>query len=166
MRATDIILTIPLIVLGLVVAAFFGGSLINIILIIALLSWPRSARLIRSEILRLRESDFVMAAVAVGSSTPWIIVWEVLPNALPIVIVNWSQEVGRSILLEASLSFLGMGDPSVGSWGTMLQDAQRFMRESWWLSVFPGLGIALSTFSANLLGEGLNEAFNPKLHDR
>jgi peptide/nickel transport system permease protein len=147
-------------------AAFLGRSITNIIFIIAFLSWPSSARLVRSEFLSLREREFVQAATAVGSSTLWIIFQEILPNAIPPLMVNWSLEVGRAIVIEAGLSFLGMGDSNAGSWGMMLQDAQRFLRQGWWLSVFPGLGIALSALSANLIGEGLNDALNPKLESR
>lgn len=166
MRIADIILTIPLIVLGLVMAAFLGGSIVNIILIIAFLSWPRAARLVRGEFLALRGREFVHAAVATGSSTGWIVFREILPNTLPPVLVDWSLDVGRAIVLEAGISFLGMGDPSAGSWGMMLQEAQRFLRQAWWLSVFPGLGIALLALAANLIGEGLNDALNPKLEER
>lgn len=166
MRLADVLLTIPLLVLGLVMAAFLGGSIVNIIIIIGLLTWPRSARLVRSSFLSLREREFVQAAHAVGSSTWWIVFREVLPNALPPAIVNWSLEVGLAIVTEAGLSFLGLGDPEAGSWGTMLQDAQRFLRSAWWMSVFPGFGIALTALSANLVGEGLNDALNPKFEDR
>jgi peptide/nickel transport system permease protein len=166
MRLADIFLTIPMIVLGLVIAAFFGKSIIHIIVIIGILSWPSTARLVRSEFLKLRESEFVQAAVAIGSSNLFIVFREILPNAFPTVLVNWSLEVGRAIVLEAGLSYLGVGDPSGGSWGMMLQDAQRFLRQGWWLSVFPGVGIAISALSANFIGEGLNDALNPKLISR
>ncbi|MFO8035719.1 MAG: ABC transporter permease [Anaerolineales bacterium] len=166
MRIADIFLTIPMLVLGIVIAAFLGGSVLNILLIIAFLSWPRSARIVRSEFLTLREREFVHAARAVGESDLWIVFREILPNALPPVLVNWSLEVGSDIITEAGLSFLGMGDPEMGSWGMMLQDAQRFLRTAWWMSVFPGLGIALASLSANLIGEGLSDALNPKLEER
>jgi len=166
MRIADIFLTIPMLVLGLVIAAFLGGSVLSITLIIAFLSWPRSARLVRSEFLTLREREFVHAARAVGESDLWIVFREILPNAMPPLLVNWSLEVGSDIIVEAGLSFLGMGDPEAGSWGMMLQDAQRFLRSAWWMSVFPGIGIALASLSANLIGEGLSDALNPKLEDR
>lgn len=165
MRISDIFLTIPLIVLGLVLAAFLGTSIANVVFIIAALSWPNTARLVRSEFLTLRNREFVQAARATGSSTLWIVFREILPNATPPVIVNGSLEVGRAIVLEAGLSFLGMGDPSAGSWGVLLQEAQRFLRQGWWLSFFPGLGIALAALSANLIGEGLNDALNPRLDE-
>lgn len=166
MRIADIVLTIPMIVLGMALAAFLGASVTNMIIIIAALSWPRSTRVVRSEFLTIRERDFVLAAEGVGSSKLWIIFREVLPNVIPTILVNWSYEVGRAIIMEASLSFLGMGDPEAGSWGIMLQDAQRFLRRAWWMSVFPGLGIAITVISANVLGEALNDAFNPKLQER
>jgi peptide/nickel transport system permease protein len=166
MRFADIVLTIPMIVLGMALAAFLGTSVTNMVLIIAFLSWPRSARIVRSEFLSIRERDFVLAAEAVGSSTWWIVFREILPNAIPAILVNWSYEVGRAIILEAGLSFLGMGDPEAGSWGVMLHDAQRFLRRAWWMSVFPGLGIAITVISTNVLGETLNDALNPKLQDR
>lgn len=166
MRVADILLTIPLLVLGLVIASFIGGSIVTIILIIGVLTWPRSARLVRSSFLTLREREFVQAAHAVGSGTFWIVFREVLPNALPPAVVAWSLEVGLAIVLEAGLSFLGLGDPNAISWGTMLQDAQRFLRQAWWMSVFPGLGIALAALAANLVGEGLNDALNPKFEKR
>jgi len=166
MRAADIFLTIPMLVLGLALAVILGPSIVNIILIISLLAWPSMARLVRSEFLSLRERDYVRASVAVGSSPWWIVFREILPNVLPLIFVGWSYEVGGAIITEAGLSFLGLGDLQAGSWGIMLQDAQRFLRDGWWLSVFPGLGIALSVLSANLIGEGLNDALNPKLRGR
>jgi peptide/nickel transport system permease protein len=166
MRTTDIALTIPSLVLGIALAAFLGPSVLNIVVIIALLTWPAVARLVRSEFLSIREREFVRASVAVGSSTAWIVFREILPNAIPVVIVAWSYEVGRAIIVEAGLSFLGLGDVAAGSWGIMLDDAQRFLRQAWWMSVFPGLGIALVVLPANLVGEGLNDALNPKLRSR
>lgn len=166
MRVADVFLTIPMLVLGLALAVILGPSIVNIILIISLLAWPNMARLVRGEFLSIRDRDYVRASVAVGSSSWWIVFREILPNVLPLIFVGWSYEVGGAIITEAGLSFLGLGDLQAGSWGIMLQDAQRFLRDGWWLSVFPGLGIALSVLSANLIGEGLNDALNPKLHGR
>ena len=166
MRLTDVVLTIPSLVLGIALAAFLGPSIVNIIVIISLLSWPSIARLVRSEFLTIREREYVRASVAMGSTTAWIIFREILPNALPLVFVAWSYEVGRAIIVEAGLSFLGLGDVRAGSWGIMLNDAQGFLRQAWWMSVFAGVGIALSVLAANLIGEGLNDALNPKLRGR
>ena len=166
MRFTDVVLTIPTLVLGIALAAFLGPSIVNIIVIIALLSWPPIARLVRSEFLTIREREYVRASVAMGSTTAWIIFREILPNALTVVLVAWSYEVGRAIIVEAGLSFLGLGDVRAGSWGIMLNDAQPFLRQAWWMSVFAGIGIALSVLAANLVGEGLNDALNPKLRVR
>jgi peptide/nickel transport system permease protein len=147
-------------------AAIVGPSIVNIILIIALLSWPSTARLVRGEFLSIREREYVRAARAVGSSPGWIVFREILPNVLPVILVAWSFAVGSAIIVEAGLSFLGLGDIQAGSWGMMLFDAQRFLRDAWWMAVFPGLGIALAVLSANLVGEALNDAFNPKLRVR
>ena len=166
MRLADVVLTIPTLILGMALAAILGPSIVNIIIIISALSWPNMARLVRSEFLSIREREYVRAAVVTGSSGWWIVFREILPNVLPLILVNWSYEVGRAIITEAGLSFLGLGDVQAGSWGIMLFDAQRFLRDAWWMSVFPGLGIALSVLAANLLGEGLNDAFNPKLRGR
>lgn len=162
MRLVDIVLTIPLLILGMALAAIVGPSIINIVLIIALLAWPSTARLVRGEFLRIREREYIRAAEAVGSSSGWIVFREILPNVLPVILVAWSFEVGAAIIVEAGLSFLGLGDIQAGSWGIMLQDAQRFLRDAWWMAVFPGLGIALAVLSANLVGEALNDAFDPK----
>lgn len=166
MRIADVFLTIPMLVLGLALAVILGPSIVNIILIIALLAWPNMARLVRGEFLSIRDRDYVRASVAVGSSGWWIVFREILPNVLPVIFVGWSYEVGGAIITEAGLSFLGLGDLQAGSWGIMLQEAQRFLRDGWWLSVFPGLGIALSVLAANLIGEGLNDALNPRLRGR
>ena len=166
MRIADVVLTIPLLILGMALAAILGPSIVNIILIISILSWPNTARLVRSQFLTIREREYVRAAVVVGSSGWWIVFREILPNVVPVILVAWSYEVGGAIITEAALSFLGLGDIQAGSWGIMLNDAQRFLRDAWWMSVFPGLGIALAVLSANLVGEGLNDAFNPKLHGR
>jgi peptide/nickel transport system permease protein len=166
MRIADVFLTIPMLVLGLALAVILGPSIVNIVLIIALLAWPNMARLVRGEFLSIRDRDYVRASVAVGSSGWWIVFREILPNVLPVIFVGWSYEVGGAIITEAGLSFLGLGDLQAGSWGIMLQEAQRFLRDGWWLSVFPGLGIALSVLAANLIGEGLNDALNPRLRGR
>ena len=166
MRLVDIVLTIPLLILGMALAAIVGPSIVNIVLIIALLAWPSTARLVRSEFLTIREREYVRAAEAVGSSSWWIVFREILPNVAPVILVAWSFEVGAAIIVEAGLSFLGLGDIQAGSWGIMLHDAQRFLRDAWWMAVFPGLGIALAVLAANLVGEALNDAFDPKLRIR
>jgi peptide/nickel transport system permease protein len=119
--------------------------------------------MVRAEFLRLRESDFVIAARAIGMGSAGIIFRQILPNALHILLVAGSLDVGAAILTEASLSFLGAGDPNLMSWGRMLFNAQRFFRSAWWFSLFPGLAIFLTVLSLNLVGDGLNDALNPRL---
>ena len=154
-------------------AGFLGGKtdsvlmrLVDIVLIIALLAWPSTARLVRGEFLSIREREYIRAAESVGSSSWWIVFREILPNVLPVILVAWSFEVGAAVIVEAGLSFLGLGDIQAGSWGIMLHDAQRFLRDAWWMAVFPGLGIALVVLAANLVGEALTDAVDPKLRVR
>lgn len=165
MRFTDFILVIPRFILALVIAALFGSSIINVILIISILAWPSSARLIRSEFLTLREQEFVDAARVLGASSREIIFSEILPNALPPAIVNGTLQIATAILLEAGLSFLGLGDPNTISWGYILNNAQRSLMYAWWTGVFPGLAIFFIVLGFNLVGDGLNDALNPKLRD-
>ena len=163
MRFCELFQSMPRFLFALVIVVFFGNTIWNVVVVIGLLSWPRSGRMVRSEFLRLREAEFVMSARAVGMRNARIIFRQILPNALHILLVTGSLEVGAAILTEAGLSFLGAGDPNLMSWGRMLYNAQRFLRSAWWFSVFPGLAIFLTVLSLNLLGDGLNDAMNPKL---
>jgi len=166
MRITDMLLIVPSFFLILIVIALFGSSLRNIILIIGLTTWPGTARLLRSEFLSIREQEFVEAAHTVGASNLRIIFRHILPNAIYPVIVNSSLQVGSSILTEAGLSFLGLGDPSLVSWGRMLSVAQLYVRRAWWMATFPGLAIFITVMAFNLVGDGLNDALNPRLRER
>jgi len=166
MRFTDMLLIIPNFFLILLVVAFFGSSIRNVILVIGLTTWPGTARLLRSEFLSLREQEFVEAARIVGASNLRLIFRHILPNAVYPVIVNASLQVGSSILLEAGLSFLGLGDPSLVSWGRMLSIAQLYMRGAWWMAIFPGVAIFITVMAFNLVGDGLNDALNPRLRER
>lgn len=163
MRFCELFQSMPRFLFALVIVVFFGNTIWNVVVVIGLLSWPRSGRMVRSEFLRLRESEFVVSARAIGMRNARIIFRQILPNALHILLVTGSLEVGAAILTEAGLSFLGAGDPNLMSWGRMLYNAQRFLRSAWWFSVFPGLAIFLTVLSLNLLGDGLNDAMNPKL---
>lgn len=165
MRITEIFQVIPRFFLALVMVAFLGPSVWNIIFALAILSWPKTARMIRAQYLTLKEREFVEAARAFGASDVSIIFGEIFPNALPPVIINSSLEIGAAILLEAALSFLGLGDPNNISWGYMLQDAQAFVFHGWWMPFFPGLMILLTVLGLNMVGDGLNETFNPKLRE-
>lgn len=162
MRVTEMFQILPQFFLAIVIVALFGSSIWNVILVIGLLTWPVTARLLRAEFLALRHREFVDAARSLGMSDFDIIVREILPNALPPIIVNCTLQISSAILLETSLSFLGLGDPNVMSWGTMLHNAQDFFSQAWWMAAFPGLALFLTTLSLNLVGDGLNDALNPK----
>lgn len=162
MRVTEFFQVIPRFLLAVLLVAVFGATVWNVVLVIGGLSRPVTTRLVRGEVLALREFEFVEAARAQGSGHWHIMLREILPNALPAIVVNTSLEVGRAILLEAGLSFIGLGDASAVSWGSMLYSAQPYLRDGWWMMVFPGMGIFLVVWGVNLLGDGLNEALNPK----
>jgi peptide/nickel transport system permease protein len=165
MRITELFQVIPRFFLALTLIALFGASLWNLIVVIGLSSWPRTARLVRAEMLSLKEREFVEAARALGSGNLNLMFDEIFPNATPPVIVNASLEVANAITLESGLAFLGLGDPYVFSWGRILGNAQMFLRTAWWMAVFPGLAIALTVLALNLIGDGLNEALNPRLRE-
>jgi len=166
MRFTEFFQTIPSFALAIVLLAIFQPSLFYIILTIAVVSWPPVARLVRGEVLSLRTREYVEAAVLSGQTSLQIIIRQVLPNALPPIIVLASLMVATAILLESSLSFLGLGDPNVMSWGYMIGAARTVLRTAWWLSFIPGIAILLTVLALNLIGEGLNDALNPRLSRR
>ena len=163
MRLAELVQILPRFFLAIIIATLFEGSLLNIVLLLGLTFWPSTARLLRAQILSLREREFVVAARAVGATAPTILTRHVLPNALPPVMVNASLQVGGAILIEAGLSFLGLGDKSYVSWGYMINNAQPFVQLAWWMSVFPGLALLLTVVGVNLVADGLNEAWNPQL---
>jgi len=166
MRATDAFMVLPTFFLVLIVVAIFGGSIWKLIALIGITNWPPVARLVRAEFLSLRERDFALAAKAVGAGHAMIMLRHILPNALPVIIPTLSLRTAGAIITEASLSFLGAGDPNVISLGQMLINALQFMRMAWWTAMFPGLTIFVIVLALNLVGDGLNDAFNPRLKAR
>ena len=166
MRCTDFFLTIPSFVLAVVLIAIFRPSLINITASIALVSWPPIARLARAEFIAHRDREYVQACRALGMSNPEIIVRQILPNALPPVIVVSSLLVATAILTESGLSFLGLADPNTISWGYMIGVGRTVLRTAWWMSAIPGLAILITVLCINLVGEGLSDALNPRLQRR
>lgn len=163
MRFTEFFQTIPSFALAIVLLAIFQPSLTFVIIAIAIVSWPPVARLVRGEVLSLRTREFVEAATLQGLGKTQIILRHILPNALPPIIVLASLMVAQGILLESSLSFLGLGDPNIMSWGYMIGAARTVIRTAWWLSFLPGMAILLTVLALNLIGEGLNDALNPRL---
>jgi peptide/nickel transport system permease protein len=165
-RITEFFQTIPSFIFAILLVAIMTPSLTSIVTAIAVVTWPPIARLARSEFMSLRRREFVEAAVLSGVSRTRIIVAEVLPNAMSPLIVMGSLMIATAILTESALSFLGLGDPNRISWGYMIGAARTVFRQAWWLSVFPGLAIALTVLAINLVGEGLNDALNPHLKGR
>lgn len=157
MRVTEAFQVLPRFFLALVVIAFFGPGLDRLVLVLGVTSWPILARVIRAEVLVLRHREFVEAARVAGASATRILLREVLPNALPPAIALLGLLVGQIILIEAGLSFLGLGDPDAMSWGTLVSEAQRFLRVAWWLSLFPGLAIGVTVLGLNLLADSLTD---------
>jgi peptide/nickel transport system permease protein len=162
MRLTEFFLVIPRFFLALIIVALFGSSIWHIIFVIGILSWPVTARLVRAEFLSLKEKEFVEGVRAMGAPDRRIILRHMLPNAGPPIVISGSLQIARAILMEAGLSFLGLGDPNRMSWGVMLYNAQRFLRHAWWTATFPGLAIFFIVMGFNLVGDGLNDALNPK----
>ena len=164
MRLTDIVLSMPLILIAVVVAAITQPSLQNIIIIIGLLLWPRFARQVRGEALALKQQDFVARAVVAGSSGLRISVKHILPNIVPSLLVISTLQVGYVILLEGSLSFLGVGvPPPQPAWGLMIADGRGLLATAWWTALFPGIAMALTVLSVNLFGDWLRDKLDPRL---
>lgn len=166
MRFTELFQAIPSFALAIVLVAIFQPSVQSIVTAIAIVSWPPVARLVRSEFLTLRQRDFVAAAQLAGQSTPRIILTQILPNAASPIVVMASLMVATAILLESSLSFLGLGDPNQMSWGYMVGSARTVLRQAWWMAVFPGVAILLTVLALNLVGEGLNDGLNARADGR
>ncbi len=162
MRVTEIFQVIPAFVLAAVIISMWGAGITRVVTVIALLAWPQIALVVRAEVLRIKRLDFVDAARCLGYGETFVLLFEVVPNALRPVLALTTLVIGQAILLEAGLSFLGLGDPSLFSWGRMLSVGQSYLMTAWWLSVFPGLAIFLTVLACNLLGDGISGYLNPK----
>jgi peptide/nickel transport system permease protein len=164
MRFIDIMLSVPTFFLILAVIAFIGSSIWNIMIIIGITSWMGVARLVRAEFLSLKEREYVLAARAVGASNMRIIFRHIMVNSLAPVLVSAVLGIAGAVLVESSLSFLGIGvQPPTPSWGNILTLGKDNMETAWWLSVFPGLAILITVLGYNLLGEGVRDALDPRL---
>lgn len=162
MRVTEMFQIIPRFFLAMMLVAFFGPSVLNVVLAIALLSWPQLARVVRAEFLTLKSRDYVEAARAAGAGRLTLIFAKILPNALGPAMASGTLLVAQAILIEAGLSYLGLGDPSRVSLGLILQEAQPIMRTAWWTTAFPGFAIFATVITINTLGEGLSERWQPR----
>ncbi|WP_353893095.1 ABC transporter permease [Proteinivorax hydrogeniformans] len=164
MRLMDILLSIPGILLAIAIAASLGPGLVNVMIAVGIGSIPRYARIVRASVLSLRDQEFVEAARAVGANDLRIILKHIMPNCLAPIIVQGTLGVAEAILSAAGLSFLGLGiELPKPEWGAMLSEARHYMRDSWHMSVFPGLAIMITIFGLNLLGDGLRDALDPRL---
>ena len=166
MRVTEVFQTVPKFVLAVVLVAIFKPSVTTVVVAIGVVSWPATARLVRAEFLSLRGREFVLAAETIGISHLRIIVTQVLPNALPPVIAMATLTVATAIQTEASLAFLGLGDPNVMSWGTIIGGGREQVADAWYICGLPGFAIVVTVLAFNLIGDGLNDALNPHLRQR
>jgi peptide/nickel transport system permease protein len=164
MRFTDMVLAFPRLVLLILVVALFSPSLALIVLVLGLTQWPGTARIVRGDVLSLREREYVQAARALGFGRARIIFRHLVPNVLAPVIVTATLGIGNTIVLEAGLSFLGLGvQPPTPSWGSMVADGRQNLLGAWWVATFPGLAIVLTVLAFNLVGDGLRDALDPRL---
>jgi peptide/nickel transport system permease protein len=163
MRFTELFQTIPFFLFAILLVAVLGASLRNVILAIALVSWPPMARLVRGEFMAMRNREFVQACVSLGMGHTRIILVHILPNTLSSIIVTGSLMVATAILIESGLSFLGLSDANTMSWGFIIGSGRTVLRTAWWICAAPGLAILLTVMAINLVGDGLNDALNPRL---
>lgn len=182
MRITEVFLVFPALLLILVFARLYQASpayqpsfalgpliipagLTLVILIVSIFSWAGYARVIRGEVLRIRESEYVQAAKSLGAKSSWIMMRHIIPNILPQLIVIATLTMASIVLIEAGVTFLGFGDPNTVTWGSLMQENLSYMSSMWWSVIFPGLGIFLTVLAFNLVGDGLSDAINPRLRE-
>jgi peptide/nickel transport system permease protein len=165
-RVMEVFQTAPAFLLLIVLVAILSPSVDAVIFGIGVVTWPTIARLVRAEFRAIREKDFVTAARGLGYGHARIIFVEILPNALPPIIVTASVMVATAILMESALSFMGLGDPNQISWGSMIGSGREALRTAWFLTAIPGVAIVVTVLALNLIGDGLNDALNPRLAER
>ena len=164
MRIVDLNLAFPLILLALAVVALLGANLRNLVIVMAITTWMIYARVVRGVSLTLREQEFIQAARALGAADTRIIVRHILPNVAAPILVIWTLEVARVILMESALSFLGLGvPPPTPTWGRMLAEGRDYLTVAGWIAVFPGLAIMVTVLGINFLGDGLRDLLDPRL---
>lgn len=163
MRITEFFQTIPTFIGAIVIVAIMGPTLPNVIGAIAIVSWAPLARLVRAEVIAVKNREFTAACLALGMSDLRIMLVQILPNVLSTIVVAGSLMVATAILFESGLSFLGLGDPNVMTWGFMIGAGRAAIRTAWWMVTLPGLAVLLTVLAINLVGDALNEALNPRL---
>lgn len=162
MRIGEAFQILPTFVIAAVIVAMLGPGVTRVVVVIAILSWPQIALVMRSEVLRVKQMEFVDAVRCLGYKESYVLFKEVIPNSVRAVLALGTLTVGQAILIEAALSFLGLNSPDTISWGAMLESGQRFLYNGWWLSVLPGAAIFLTVLAFNLIGDALNNTFNPR----
>jgi peptide/nickel transport system permease protein len=165
-KVTEFFQILPPLLFAMVLVTLFGQTLTTITVVIGVVSWPTAARLTRAEFLRLRNLDFVKASRAAGAGNGHLILRVVLPNALPPIIVSATLAIGVAILFEGGLSFLGLGDPNTMSWGLMIGQNRNYVLDGWWTVTFPGAAIFIAVLAISMVGDGVNDAINPRLRRR
>jgi peptide/nickel transport system permease protein len=166
MKITEFFQVLPALLFAMVVVTLFSPTLVTVTLAIGVVSWTGTARLTRAEFLKYRGLEFVRAERAIGARDARIIWKVILPNALPPLVVSATLAIGAAILFEAGLSFLGLGDPNQMSWGLMIGSSRQYVLSCWWAVAFPGAAIFVTVLAVSLIGDGLNDALNPKLRER
>ena len=166
MRITEFFQVLPPLVFAMVIVAVFSTDIVVVILAIAITTWTTEARLTRAEFLKIKEREYVMSARAIGANNFRLIARVILPNAMPPLVIAITLRVGVTIIYEAALSFLGLTDPDIMTWGKMIGLSRDFFFDAWWSVTFPGVAILLIVLCIALIGDGLNDAFNPKLRGR
>jgi peptide/nickel transport system permease protein len=163
MRLTDMFLAFPALILAVAIAASLGRNLRNTMIALATVFWPWYARLVRAQVLSIKEREFVQAAHSIGMPRSRIMFRHILPNAASVIIIQLTLDVGFAILATSSLSFIGLGaQPPSPEWGTMMSTARNYFRDAWWYMAFPGLALTLTVLAFNLLGDGLQDALDPR----
>jgi peptide/nickel transport system permease protein len=163
MRLTDMFLAFPALILAVAIAASLGRNLRNTMIALATVFWPWYARLVRAQVLSIKEREFVQAAHSIGLTRSRIMLRHILPNAASVIIIQLTLDVGFAILATSSLSFIGLGaQPPSPEWGTMMSTARNYFRDAWWYMAFPGLALSLTVLAFNLLGDGLQDALDPR----
>ena len=166
MRATEFFQVLPPLLLAMVVVALFSPSLTSVAVSIGIVSWPQVARVTRAEFMRIKEMDYVAAARTMGAGNATIMCRVILPNAIPPLVIVATLTISSAILFESGLSFLGLGDPNIMTWGMIIGSNKDYIMNSWWAVTFPGLAIFLVVLAIGLIGDGINDAFNPRLRRR
>lgn len=165
MRVTELFQTVPSFLFTIVIVAILGPTVLHVIIGIAAVTWPPVARLARGEFFSMRNREFVHACVCAGVQDWKVILFHLLPNCAPAIVVTGSLMVANAVLTESSLAFLGLGDPNVMSWGLMIGAGRVALRMAWWICAIPGIAIVLTAVAINLVGDGLNDSMNPRLRN-